>query len=191
MRIGLFFGTFNPVHAGHMIIAGYFAEFSDLDQVWMVVTPHNPHKQAGSLLQDHHRFEMVRIAIGDYNKIKASKVEFSLPKPSFTIHTLLHLEEQYPDHEFNLIMGSDNLAGFMKWKSWEQIIERHKLYVYPRPGSDGGEMKDHEKVVFVDAPHIELSSTFIRDAVKNKKDIRYMMPESAYEYMDEMNFYRK
>ena len=191
MRIGLFFGTYNPVHAGHMIIAGYFAEFSDLEQVWMVVTPHNPHKPAGSLLQDHHRFEMVRIAIGDYKKLKASKVEFGLPKPSYTIYTLLHLEEQYPEHEFSLIMGSDNLAGFRKWKSWEQIIEKHKLYVYPRPGSDGGDMKDHDQVVFVNAPLIQLSSTFIRDAVKDRKDIRYMMPASAYEYMDEMNFYKK
>lgn len=191
MKIGLFFGTFNPIHNGHLVIAGYLAEFSDLAQVWLIVSPHNPLKPAGSLLQDHHRFEMVRIAIGDYRKLKASKVEFGLPKPSFTIHTLAYLHEQYPEDEFTLIMGSDNLSSFKKWKNWEQIIEHHQLYVYPRPGHDGGDLKNHPQVKIIDAPLMELSSTFIRKAIHDKKDIRYMLPESVYGYIDEMNFYKK
>ncbi len=167
------------------------AEFTDLNQVWMVVSPHNPLKLAGSLLQDHHRFEMVRIGIGDYRKLKASKVEFTLPKPSYTINTLVHLQEQYPDNSFVLIMGSDNLDTFKKWKNWEQILEHHEIYIYPRPGHDGGELKDHPKVKIVDAPLMQLSSTFIRKAIYDKKDVRYMLPESVYTYMDEMNFYKR
>lgn len=190
MKIGLFFGSFNPVHNGHMIIASYLAEFSDLQQVWLVVSPHNPLKPAGSLLQDHHRFEMVRLAIGDFRKLKASKIEFSLPKPSYTINTLTYLHEQYPDDQFVLIMGSDNLATFKKWKNWEQLLGQYEIYVYPRPASDGGELKTHPKVKFIDAPLMEISSTFIRNAIKAKKDIRFMLPESVYNYLDEMNFYK-
>jgi nicotinate-nucleotide adenylyltransferase len=190
MKIGLFFGTFNPVHNGHMVIAGFFPEFTDLSQVWMVVTPHNPHKPAGSLLQDHHRFEMVRIAIGDYRKLKPSKVEFALPKPSYTINTLAHLHEQHPEHEFVLIMGSDNLETFTKWKNWETIIEHHEIYVYPRPGHDGGELKTHNQVKIVDAPLMQLSSTFIRNSIIEKKDVRFMLPDPVYQYIDEMNFYK-
>jgi len=191
MKVGLFFGSFNPIHNGHLVIAQYMAEFTDLDQVWMVVSPHNPLKPAGSLLQDHHRFEMVRIAIGDYRKLKASKVEFTLPRPSYTINTLAYLHEQHPEHQFVLIMGSDNLATFKKWKNWEQILEHNEIYIYPRPDSDGGDLKNHPKVKIVDAPLMELSSTFIRKAIHDKKDIRFMLPEAVYNYMDEMNFYKK
>lgn len=191
MKIGLFFGSFNPIHNGHLVIAGYLAEFSDLTHVWMVVSPHNPLKPAGSLLQDHHRFEMVRIAIGNYRKLKASKIEFTLPKPSYTINTLAYLHEQHPDDEFVLIMGSDNLSTFKKWKNWEQIIEHHQIYIYPRPGDDGGELKNHPQVKLIDAPLMQLSSTFIRKAIHDKKDVRYMLPESVYNYIDEMNFYKK
>jgi len=191
MKIGLFFGTFNPVHIGHMAIAGYMADFTDIDQVWMVVTPHNPHKPAGSLLQDHHRFQMVRIAIGDYKKIKPSKVEFAFSKPSYTVNTLAHLHDNYPEHEFVLIMGTDNLESFKKWKNWEEIIKYHQLYAYPRPERDGGELKDHIKVKIVKAPLMQISSTFIRQAIKEKKEIRFLLPESVYVYLDEMNFYKK
>lgn len=191
MKIGLFFGSFNPIHNGHLVIAQYMAEFTDLSQVWLVVSPHNPHKPAGSLLQDHHRYEMVRIAVGDYRRMKASKIEFTLPRPSYTINTLAHLHEQYPADEFVLIMGSDNLETFKKWKNWEQILEHNELYVYPRPGSNGGELATHPRVKIIEAPLMQLSSTFIRNAIKDKKDIRYMLPESVFTYMDEMNFYKK
>ena len=191
MKVGLFFGSFNPIHNGHLVIAQYMAEFTDLEQVWFVVSPLNPLKPAATLLNDHHRFQMVRIAIGDYRKFKASKVEFGLPKPSYTINTLTHLHEQHPDDTFALIMGSDNLETLNKWKNYEQILQYHQIYIYPRPGADGGMFKDHEQVVWVDAPLMQLSSTFIRNAIKEKKDVRFMMPESVFKYMDEMNFYRK
>jgi nicotinate-nucleotide adenylyltransferase len=190
MKVGLFFGSFNPVHAGHMVIAGYMTEFSDLDQVWFVVSPHNPLKLKSTLLQDYHRMTLVKIAIGDNRKLKASDIEFKLPKPSYTIHTLAHLFEKFPAHQFVLILGSDNLESFKKWKNYEQILEQVELYVYPRRTSDGGELINHPKVKIIDAPIMELSSTFIRDAIKNKKDVRYMMPEKVWEYIDEMNFYK-
>lgn len=191
MKTGLFFGSFNPIHNGHMVIANYFAEFSDLKQVWFVVSPHNPLKPAGSLLNDFQRLQLVELAIGDYRKMKVSKIEFGLPKPSYTINTLTHLQEKYPQHEFVLIMGSDNLHTFHKWKNYEQILEYYSIYIYPRPGFDGGDFKNHPKVKFIEAPLMEISSTFIRNAIKSKKDVRFMMPEKVADYIDEMNFYRK
>lgn len=187
----MFFGTFNPVHNGHMVIANYMAEFTDLDQVWMVVSPHNPLKPAGSMLQDYHRFHLATLAIGDYKKIKASKIEFTLPKPSYTITTLTYLQEKYPNDNFVLIMGSDNLVTFKKWKNWEQILEYYEIYIYPRPESDGGELKNDPKVKYIEAPLMEISSTFIRQSIKSKKDVRFMLPESVYNYIEEMHFYKK
>lgn len=191
MKIGLYFGSFNPVHTGHLVIASYMAEFTDLDQVWLVVSPHNPLKQKDTLLADHHRLQMVRLAIGDYRKLKASDIEFSLPKPSYTIHTLTYLKEKHTDHEFVLIMGADNLETFTKWKNWEQILESVELYVYPRKESDGGSLLHHPKVKVFHAPHMELSATFIRDSIRQKKDVRYMLPQSVWEYIREMHFYEK
>lgn len=191
MKIGLFFGSFNPVHCGHLIIAGYYAEFTDLDQVWLVVSPHNPLKPAGTLLQDYHRYHLVELAIGSNRKIKASKIEFGLPRPSYTIHTLTYLKEKHPEHAFVLILGSDNLTTFHKWKNAELILEDHELYVYPRPLYDGGDLKDHPKVKWVDAPLMEISSTFIREAIRNGKDVSYMMTPAVADYIDDMNFYRK
>lgn len=191
MKTGLFFGSFNPIHNGHMVIANYFAEFSDLKQVWFVVSPHNPLKPAGSLLNDFQRLQLVELAIGDYRKMKVSKIEFGLPKPSYTINTLTHLQERFPQHEFVLIMGSDNLHTFHKWKNYEQILEYFSIYIYPRPGFDGGDFKNHPKVKFIEAPLMEISSTFIRNAIKSKKDVRFMMPEKVADYIDEMNFYKK
>lgn len=190
MKVGLFFGSFNPIHCGHLVIAGYLAEFTDLDQVWLVVSPHNPHKLKHTLLQDHHRLALVKIAIGDNRKIKASDIEFKLAKPSYTVFTLTHLHEKYPEHQFVLILGSDNLETFHKWKNYEQILEHNELYVYPRKESAGGPLLEHPKVKIVPAPQMELSSTFIREAIKSKKDVRYMVPESAWDYIEEMNFYR-
>ena len=189
-KTGLFFGSFNPVHCGHMIIAGYMSEFTDLDQVWFVVSPHNPLKIKSTLLQDYHRMSLVKIAIGDNRKLRASDIEFKLPKPSFTIHTLAHLQEKFPEREFALIIGSDNLDTFTRWKNYEQILEQCWLYVYPRKSADGGELRNHPKVKWVDAPLVELSSSFIRESIKSKKDVRYMMPEKVWEYIEEMHFYK-
>ncbi|MBK7681413.1 MAG: nicotinate-nucleotide adenylyltransferase [Bacteroidia bacterium] len=191
MKIGLYFGSFNPIHSGHLVIAGYMAEFSDLKQVWMVVSPHNPLKPAGTLLQDYHRFHLVELGIGSNKKLKASKIEFELARPSYTVVTLAYLQDKYPKHEFSLIMGADNLENLHKWKNFELILEHHDLYVYPRPNHDGGNLKDHPRVKWIDAPQMELSSSFIRKSIKEGKDVRYMMPETVAEYIDEMNFYRK
>ena len=191
MKIGLYFGSFNPIHSGHLVIAGYMAEFSDLKQVWMVVSPHNPLKPAGSLLQDYHRFHLVELGIGSNKKLKASKIEFELARPSYTVVTLAYLQDKYPKHEFSLIMGADNLENLHKWKNFELILEHHDIYVYPRPNHDGGNLKDHPRVKWIDAPQMELSSSFIRKSIKEGKDVRYMMPETVAEYIDEMNFYRK
>ena len=175
-----------------MVIASYMAEFTDLEQVWMVVSPQNPLKQQSSLLQDHHRLEMVRLAIGDYRGIKPSRVEFTLPRPSYTIDTLTHLREQHPEHTFVLIMGSDNIATIHKWKNYEAILEQYQIYVYPRPGFVPADGLQHPKVrIIPDVPLMELSSTFIRAAIRERKDIRFMLPQEVYRYIDEMNFYRK
>ncbi|HRH64704.1 MAG TPA: nicotinate (nicotinamide) nucleotide adenylyltransferase [Bacteroidia bacterium] len=190
MKIGLYFGSFNPVHNGHMVIAGYMAEFTDLDQVWFIVSPHNPLKAKHSLLQDYHRLALVKLAIGDNRKLKASDIEFKLPRPSYTIHTLAYLQEKHPEHQFVLLLGSDNIETFHKWKNYVQILDGYELYVYPRDGNRSSELFSHPKVKLVDAPRMELSSTFIRDAIKNKKDVRYMMPESVWAYVEEMGFYK-
>lgn len=190
MKVGLFFGSFNPIHIGHLIIANFMAEFTDLDKVWFVISPHNPFKQKSSLLADHHRLALVRTAIEDNRKLKVSNIEFKLPQPSYTVHTLVHLKEAYPDHEFSLIMGTDNLETFHKWKNYEQILESHALYVYPRLHSDGGSFKNHEKVKIIAAPLIQVTASFIRNAIKNNKDVRYMLSEPVYNYIKEMHFYK-
>ena len=192
MKIGLFFGSFNPIHIGHLIIANHFAEYSDLDEVWLVVTPHNPFKKKKSLLDDHHRFQLVLRATEDYPKLKPSNIEFGLEQPNYTINTLVHLAEKYPEHEFNLIMGLDNLISFKKWKNYETILEHHDLYVYPRVSqvSDGPELSNHKKVHFIEAPIVEISSTFIRNAIKERKEVQPLIPHKAWTYLDEMNFYK-
>lgn len=191
-KVGLYFGTFNPIHIGHLVIANHMAEFSDMDEVWLVVTPHNPLKKKRTLLDDHHRYELVYRAVEAYPKLMPSKVEFGLPQPNYTVNTLAHLEEKYPDHRFALIMGEDNLRTFHKWKNHEVILERHEIYVYPRlqAGEGSGAFGDHPKIHRVDAPVMELSATFIRKAISEGKDIRPMLPAPVWEYIDEMNFYR-
>ena len=189
-KIGLYFGTFNPIHVGHLTISNYMVEFSDLDEVWLVVTPHNPHKKKSSLLDDTHRLAMARIALEDYPKLKASNVEFGLDQPNYTVNTLVYLEEKYPDFSFCLIMGEDNLKSFHKWKNYEVILERYPIYVYPRVSEGKIETKfdNHPKIHSVNAPIMELSSTFIRNCIKTGKNIRPMLPESVWKYIDEMNF---
>lgn len=191
MKIGLLFGSFNPIHIGHLALANYYAEFTDLTQVWFVVTPHNPLKQKSSLLNDHKRLELVQLAIDDYHKFKISKIEFELPQPNYTIHTLVHLKEKHPDHEFVLIMGEDNLEGFEKWKNYQVILEQYQLYVYPRKGYSTLKYKDHPHVKMVDAPVMEISSTFIREALKNRRDIRFFLPEKVWRLIDDYHLYRK
>ena len=192
MKIGLYFGSFNPIHIGHLVIANHLAEYSDLDQIWFVVTPHNPFKKKSSLLDNYQRLEMVYRATKDYTKLKPSDIEFNLPQPNYTINTLVHLQEKHPDYEFALIMGEDNLKSFHKWKNYEVIIENHDIYVYPRisKGSMETQFHTHNKVHFIDAPIMELSSTFIRNSIKNSKNVKPMLPEFVWEYLDEMNFYK-
>ena len=191
-KIGLYFGTFNPIHSGHLVIANYMVEESDLDEVWMVVTPHNPLKKKKSLLDDIHRLTMVRIALEPYAKLKASNIEFDLPQPNYTVNTLVHLEEKHPDFSFCLIMGEDNLKNFHKWKNYDVILNNYDIYVYPRisKGETEHRFKGHARIHKVDAPIMELSSTFIRNAIKEGKNIRPMLPDSVWKYLDEMNFYR-
>lgn len=191
MKIGLFFGSFNPIHVGHMVIANHMLEFTGLDRIWFVISPHNPLKPKTSLLHERQRLTMVSLAIGDNNKMKASNIEFKLPQPSYTVNTLAYLEEKYPEKEFALIMGADNLEGLHKWKNYEEILKRYEIYVYPRPGSEGGELIHHPKVKMVETPLMEISSTKIRAAIKEKKDIRYFVPEAVWQYLKEMHFYEK
>ncbi len=192
-KTGLYFGTFNPIHVGHLTIANHMVEFGGLDEVWMVVTPHNPHKKKSTLLDNHHRIAMVDIALENYPKIKSSKIEFNLPQPNYTVNTLAILEEKYPEQQFCLIMGEDNLKSLHKWKNYEVILERYAIYVYPRVS---GEVKVSEEVstsgsiIKVAAPIMEISSTFIRKGIKNGKNIRPMLPQHVWEYLDEMNFYK-
>lgn len=192
MKVGLYFGTFNPIHVGHLIIANHMVEFSDLDEVWFVVTPQSPHKKKQSLLDNHHRYELVYIAVEDYPKLRPSNIEFNLPQPNYTVHTLAHISEKYPNKEFSLIMGEDNLKTFHKWKNFETIVEHHNIYVYPRIG--GGKVKnqfrDHPKVHRIDAPVIQISATHIRDSIKQQKNVQALLPKEVWKYLDEMNFYR-
>lgn len=191
MKTGLFFGTFNPVHIGHMIIAQYMLAFSDLTEIWFVVTPHNPFKEKRTLLNDRQRLHMVRLAIGDKPNLRASDIEFGLPQPSYTATTLAHLEEKYPTRKFGLIMGADNLATFHKWKNHTAILDTCHLYVYPRPGAKKSRFEDDQHVHKIDAPIMEISSTKIREAIKNQKDVSYMLPQHVWQYIDECGFYTR
>lgn len=203
MKIGLYFGTFNPIHVGHLIIANHMAENADLDQVWLVVTPHNPHKKKETLLDDYHRLQMVHLATEDFPKLKPSDIEFKLSQPNYTVNTLVHIEQKYPDHEFSLIMGEDNLKSLHKWKNFEVLLQNHDIYVYPRleakdhapealsPKQEDLDLKKHPKVHLIDAPIVEISSTFIRKSIKNGKNIQPLLPSKVWEYIDHNNFYKK
>ncbi|MBN2868217.1 MAG: nicotinate-nucleotide adenylyltransferase [Flavobacteriaceae bacterium] len=192
MKIGLYFGSFNPIHVGHLIIANQLVENSDLDQIWFVVTPHNPFKKKSTLLENYQRLEMVYLATKDYDTLKESDIEFNLPQPNYTVNTLVHLTEKYPKHDFALIMGEDNLKSFHKWKNYQTILEYHSIYVYPRisEGKVDTQFNNHPKITRVDAPIIELSSTLIRNAIKEGKNVKPLLPEHVWAYLDEMNFYR-
>lgn len=192
-KVGLFFGSFNPIHVGHLILANYFTEHTDLDEVWFIVSPQNPFKQKQSLLPNYHRLELVYRATQEYPKLKVSDIEFGLPTPSYTSTTLVHLEEKYPEKEFALLIGEDNLSNFNKWRNYDLILDRHYLYVYPRVDVKKipEEFNDHPKIKLVEAPRMELSSSDIRSAIKAGKNIRSLMPPESWQYLDEMNFYKK
>ncbi len=192
-KIGLYFGTFNPIHIGHLIIANHFAEYADIEEVWFIVTPKSPFKAKKSLLDNHHRFEMVYRATEKYPKLTPSRIEFKLPQPNYTINTLIHLEEQYPDKAFSLIMGEDNLNSLHKWKNYDSILERYSIFVYPRITTlkIDKTLQDHPKIQRINAPIMEISSSFIRKAIKKGKVVRPLLPPEVWTYIDEMNFYKK
>ncbi len=199
-KIGLFFGSFNPIHIGHLILGNYILENSDMEELWFVVSPQNPFKDKKSLLKDHNRLDMVQLAIRNYPKMRASNVEFSLPTPSYTIDTLTHLTEKYPDYSFSLIMGEDNLGSLPKWKNYELLLERYHIIVYPR--IFGEEKNDevfeslrltiaqHENISLITAPIIELSATEIRNMIKEGKNVRPMLPPEVFDYLDGSSFYK-
>jgi nicotinate-nucleotide adenylyltransferase len=198
MNVGLFFGTFNPIHVGHLIIANYMANYTSLDQVWLVVSPHNPLKEKSTLLGDQHRLTLVRIAVEENSKLWASDIEFSMPQPSYTAKTLAVLKEKYPNNTFSLIMGEDNLRSFPKWYNYEKILDEYPIFVYPRLRTAAEE--NHSAVERIlthpnvhmcnDVPVMNLSASFIREGIKNKKDVRYLLTESVLTYIEEMHFYR-
>ncbi|NVN96132.1 MAG: nicotinate-nucleotide adenylyltransferase [Bacteroidetes bacterium] len=190
-KTGLYFGSFNPIHIGHLIIANQMLANSDMDEIWFVISPQNPLKEKASLLEDHHRLALVKIAIDDNPLFKACDIEFKLPQPSFTIHTLVNLEEIYPQRQFCLIIGSDNLSSFHKWFNYEEILNRYQLLVYPRPGFDGGAFANHPSVKWVESPLMEISSSYIRSAIQNGKSVKYLLPEKVLTYIEEMHFYKK
>lgn len=192
MNIGLYFGSFNPIHIGHLVIANHMAEYSNLDEIWFVVTPHNPFKKKSSLLDNYQRLELVFRATEAYSKLKPSDIEFNLPQPNYTINTLAHLEEKYPQHTFSLIMGEDNLNHFHKWKNANVILENYHMYVYPRISNDKStsQYNNHPKIHMVNAPIMEISSTFIRNAIKEGKNVQPLLSKSVWQYIDEMNFYK-
>ncbi len=193
MNIGLYFGSFNPIHVGHLIIAQYMIQRDDIDAVWFVVSPQNPFKNKTTLLQDYHRLALVRIATEDEPKFKAEDIEFGLPQPSYTIDTLTYLKEKHPDKNFSLLMGEDNLRGFNKWKNYEQILANHHLFVYPRIEGEPIEhtLKGHVSVTFCeDVPLMKISASYIRQQIKEGKSVDFLLMEKVAKYVDEMNFYR-
>lgn len=190
MKIGLFFGSFNPIHIGHLAIANYITEYSDLDELWLIISPQNPLKNKKSLLNEYDRYQMVELALSESDKIKPSDIEFRLPKPSYTIDTLTYLRERFPSHQFVLIMGTDNFDSFHKWKNYELILKDYQLLVYPRPGYSLGQYENHPNIQQINAPLMEISSSFIRKAIKNDKNLRYFLPNAVYNYIQQMNFYK-
>lgn len=188
-KTGLFFGSFNPIHNGHLILANFMNEFTDLDEVWFVVSPHNPLKEQKSLLPDYHRLTLVKIAIEDHSKLGVTDIEFKMPRPSYTIDTLTWLNEKYPERKFIVICGADVFKGFKKWKNYQEILNQYNLYVYPRPGFNLGEFENNKSIHMHDAPLMEISSSFIRKGIKNGRDMNFWMPKNVYEYIIEMHFY--
>ena len=191
MKIGLFFGSFNPIHIGHLAIAHFMATQTDLDRVWLVVSPQNPLKPKKTLARDHDRLHLVRLAVENNDRLRASDVEFGLPKPSYTIDTLTYLKEKHPEHQFVLIMGGDNIATLHQWKNYEQLLSGYEIYVYRRPNYELGELATHPHVKVFETPPLDISATYIRDCLKSGKSVRYLVPEAVWEYLESGNMYRE
>ena len=189
-KIGLFFGSFNPIHMGHMIIANIMAENTDLSKVWFVVSPQNPFKQSKGLLHEFDRYDMVKAAIADNYKLEVTDIEFHLPKPSYTVDTLTVISEKNPQHNFRVLLGEDNLTNFEKWKNHDQILDQYGLYVYPRPNVTKSEILRHGNVKIVEAPLLDISATYIRQCIKNNKSVRYLVPEPVEQMIRRRNFYK-
>ena len=190
MRIGLYFGSFNPVHVAHLIIANHILNETDIEKVWFVVSPQNPFKSESNLLNEYHRLHLVRLATEEDNRIKASDIEFGLPKPSYTTSTLAYLAEKHPEHEFCIIMGSDSLQNLHKWKNYEVIVKNYAVYVYLRPGF---EVENHmnANLNILDAPLLQLSATQIRKYIKEGKSVRYILPEKVLDEIEKGGYYKK
>ena len=190
MHIGLFFGSFNPIHVGHLIIAEAALNHTDIDRLWLMVSPQNPFKQKANLLSEYNRLRMAELGIGDNIRMQASNIEFHLPKPSYTIDTLTYLREKYPNYTFSLIMGQDNLQHFHKWKNYEAILNHYHLHVYPRGhNSPPTQFDDHPNVSMFNAPLLDISATYIRETIRSDKSIRYLVPDAVLEYMEEIRAY--
>lgn len=190
-HIGLFFGSFNPIHVGHLIIANAMLEQTDMEEVWFVVSPQNPLKERRTLLADHHRLQMVREAIDDNYRMRACDAELHLPIPSYTVVTLAHLREKYPDKRFSIIMGGDNLANLRRWRNYEYILEHYNIYVYPRRGSTPDALASHQHVHTVEVPLMDISSSYIREQIATGHPPRYLLTEPVFRYLTEMHFYEK
>lgn len=189
-KIGLFFGSFNPVHVGHLIIGNYMATQTDLDEVWLVVSPQNPLKKKSTLARDFDRLHLVRLAIEDCPNLKASNIEFDLPKPSYTIDTLTYLNEAHPDKDFVLIMGGDNIGTLHKWKNYEQILKHYQIYVYQRPNYDLGELATHSSIQIFEAPLMQISASYIRKCIREGNSIQYLVTQPVFEYINSSNLYK-
>lgn len=190
MHIGLFFGSFNPIHTGHLVIANYMANYTRLDKVWLVVSPHNPLKNKEELINIYDRIEMIRLAIEDNLKLDVCDIELKLPQPSYTIATLIYLKEKYPDYIFSLIMGEDNLSSLTKWKNYELILRDYKIYVYPRPGTKESDLKSHPNVEITKTPLMELSAGFIRSAIRKGKSVEYMLPSTVLKFIEAKGLFK-
>lgn len=178
-NVGLFFGSFNPIHVGHLIIANTMLEEPDVDEVWFVVSPQSPFKQQKSLAHEFDRYDLVQAAIADHFHMKVTDIEFNMPKPSYTADTLAYLTDQNPNHNFKLIIGEDNLKSFPKWKNSDIILRDYGLLVYPRPNAKKSDLKNHENVRFVEAPMMDISATFIRKSIKNNRSVKYLVPDAV------------
>ncbi|GGH15027.1 nicotinate (nicotinamide) nucleotide adenylyltransferase [Pedobacter zeae] len=190
MKTGLFFGSYNPIHTGHLIIANYMANHTELDEVWLVVSPHNPLKDKNGLTNMYDRLEMAKLATENAERIRVSDIEFALPQPSYTIDTLTYLHEKYPEKQFVLIMGADNLVSFKKWKNYEVLLKNYQIYVYPRPGADVTEWQNHPAITFTQTPLMEISSTFIRKAIKAQKNVQFFLPDKVIDFIEGKGMYK-